>query len=368
MFFLKHRFLGLFFNFLCLFPLDKFKVCFVVDKDNSFDLSYKYIMDEFEVYGSGFRACFFVKDSFSLRGLFDLATSGYVFLDDNFFPLAFMNFRSEVKLVQLWHAPGVFKRFGYSVLDDEGSKGLLRVIGSKISLLTVTSENLSGFYSEAFQVPMERVKAFGFPRLDYYGLEGVSVDSVRESFVVKYPQVAGKKIVLYAPTFRENSSLNNVFDFFDVERFNRELGDEYVLLVRLHPKISRFVEDDSVFGDVLSSDGVIDVSGYSSEQDLLLLCDVLVTDYSSVMVEGVFIDKPVVFFAYDLDEYVESERGFYFDYMSMVPGPVVRDMDGLISVLGDFCLDFGRFEDFVDFEFDVIDSCSSKRIVDFLLE
>ena len=363
--FLRHKFLGLLFNFFCLFPLKRDRVVFVVDGGNSFGMPCERIMGEFRRHGSNFSFCFFLKDRFDLVGLFRLACSGFVFLDDNFFPLAFMNFREGVSVVQLWHAPGVFKRFGYSVLDDVERRSLLERMGDRISLLSVTSENLKGFYSEAFQVDEDRVEAFGFPRLDYYGDK--DVDSLKESFLLDFPQARGKKIVLYAPTFRENKVMNNVFDFLDVDLFNRVLGKEYVLCVRLHPKISSFIDDDKVLRSVLDSDKVIDLSAYPVEQDLVLLSDVLVTDYSSIMLEGVFIGKPVVFFAYDLEDYLEVERGFYFDYGDCVPGPIVRDTEGLIDNIKVLSEDRFRLDRCLSFEFDYRDSGASKRIVDFLL-
>ena len=363
--FFKHKILGLLFNFFSLFPLRENRVVFVVDEGNSFGLPCERIMGEFRRHGSNFTSCFFLKDKFDLVGLFKLATSGFVFLDDNFFPLAFMNFKDGVSVVQLWHAPGVFKRFGYTVLEDGERKSLLERMGSRISLLSVTSGNLKGFYSEAFQVDEDKVKAFGFPRLDYYGDKDLS--SLKESFIKDFPEARGKKIVLYAPTFREEARLNNVFNFLDVDLFNKVLGDEYVLVVRLHPKISSFVDDDRVLRSVLDSDKVIDLSDYPVEQDLVLLSDVIVTDYSSIMLEGVFIDKPVVFFAYDLEEYLEGERGFYFDYVDCVPGPIVSDTEGLIDNIKVLSEDRLRLDRFLSFEFDYRDSSASKRIVDFLL-
>lgn len=365
--FFKHRLLGLFFSFFKLFPLKRDRIVFVVDSFNSFNLSYDNIICEFKKHDSTFSYCFFLKDKLSFKGLFNLATSGFVFLDDNFFPLAFMNFKKDVRLVQLWHAPGAFKRFGYETLKDEESKKLLENIGSKISLLSVTSSNIQEFYSEAFQVSKDKIRAFGFPKLDYYTLDKLTDMCVKDDFVKRFPKAKGKKVVLYAPTFRENSDMNDVFKYLDVNRFNEVLGEDYVLAVRLHPKIDKFLKDFESVNKVLESDNVINLTGEAGEQDLLLACDVLVTDYSSIMIEAVFIDKPVVFFAYDLEDYTSCERGFYFDY-NLVPGPIVKDTESLIKHIQDEDYRRDKVESFLAFQFDNRDSNSSKRIVDFLLK
>ena len=134
--------------------------------------------------------------------------------------------------------------------------------------------------------------------------------------------------ILYAPTFRENEKFNNVFNYLDLTKFNERLSDEYVLLLRLHPKINKFYSSDiGVEGDY------IDCSDYKNEQELMLLADILITDYSSIMIEFGLLNKPIVFFAYDLDNYLEKERGFYFDYREKVPGNIVQDTDELIEVI-----------------------------------
>ena len=77
-----------------------------------------------------------------------------------------------------------------------------------------------------------------------------------------------------------------------------------------------------------------------------MLSDVLITDYSSVMVEYSILNKPIVLFAYDLDDYLSNERGFYFDYRENVPGRIAYDMDELIRVFKEKDFDLERLNDF----------------------
>jgi CDP-ribitol ribitolphosphotransferase len=318
-----------------------------------------YIKKEFEKRGN-FDFHFFYKDKLSFSAFKTLASSRFIFLNDNFFPLAFMNFSPKNIVVQLWHAPGAFKKFGGSV--DLKSRKVLKKAGEHTDYLIVSSRNIQEFYREAFQIPKTKIKPLGLPRADYY-FEDHDIEDLKSKFFEKYNFSSDKKIILYTPTFRDEEKYNNVFDFLDLEKFNESLGDEYVLALRLHPKIKKFYKDDiSAGGDY------IDCSDYPSEQELLLISDILITDYSSIMIEFALLNKPIVFFTYDYDSYLNNERGFYFDFKSTVPGPVVYDSNQLIDVIKNREFDESRISEFVKTQFDEIDGHASERVVDYLLK
>lgn len=334
------------------------RVSFIIDSGESFKGNLDYIKKEFERRGD-FEFHFFYKDKLSLPSFKKLAGSRYIFLNDNFFPMAFMNFKRENTIVQLWHAPGASKKFGGSV--DIESREILKKISQNTDFLIVTSKNIIGYYSEAFQMPKSKIKALGLPRMDYY-FEDHDLSKLKEEFCQKYHVSQDKKIVLYAPTFRDEEKYNNVFNYLDVNDFNEQLGDEYVLALRLHPKIRDFYKDD-----ISSAGEYVDVSGYESEQELMLISDILITDYSSIMIEYSILNRPTVFFTYDLDEYLANERGFYYDFKSTVPGPIVHTSQELIDAIKNDNFDKSKISEFVKTQFDEIDGHSSKRIVDYLL-
>ena len=356
--YLKHKVYGLIFKLFKRNNIEEKRVSFIIDSGESFKGNLDYIKKEFEKRGD-FEFHFFYKDKLSPDSFKKLSSSRYIFLNDNFFPLAFMEFKPENCIVQLWHAPGASKKFGGSV--DFESREILGKISQKTDYLIVTSKNIIGYYSEAFQMPEDKIKPLGLPRMDYY-FEDHDTDRLRQDFFKKYGVSSDKKIILYAPTFRDEERYNNVFDYLDLDKFNRELGSEYVLALRLHPKIKDFYKRD------ISSDGqYIDVSDFESEQELMLISDILITDYSSIMIEFSALNKPTVFFTYDLDYYRANERGFYYDFKTTVPGPIVHSSDGLIDVIKNDGFDKSRISEFVKTQFDEIDGHSSQRIVDYLL-
>ena len=99
----------------------------------------------------------------------------------------------------------------------------------------------------------------------------------------------------------------------------------------------------------------------------MLISDMMITDYSSIMIEYAILNRPILFFTYDLEDYLANERGFYYDFKTTVPGPIAYSSDELIGIIHDDDFDMSRISDFVKTQLDVIDGKSSKRIVDFLL-
>ena len=185
---------------------------------------------------------------------------------------------------------------------------------------------------------------------------------MKKNFSKKFNFPNDKKIILYAPTFREDEKYNDVFNYLDLNEFNNQLGEDYVLALRLHPKVKRFYSEE------ISSDSFyIDVSDFKNEQELLLISDMLITDYSSIMIEYAVLNKPIIFFAYDLDSYLKHERGFYYDFKTTVPGKIVYSSNELINIIKDDNFDNSKVSNFLSTQFDEIDGKSSERIVDFIL-
>jgi CDP-glycerol glycerophosphotransferase (TagB/SpsB family) len=158
----------------------------------------------------------------------------------------------------------------------------------------------------------------GYPRNDV--LVTGNADELRARLGIP----AGKTVVLYAPTWRDDRP--GKVDHLDVASFSRELGPDFVILIRGH---SRTMQP----GIDVRATGVVDVTGYPDISELFLVADALVTDYSSVMFDFTVTGKPLYFFAPDLDHYRDQLRGFYFDLLPVAPGPVLDDPAELIRYL-----------------------------------
>jgi CDP-glycerol glycerophosphotransferase len=172
----------------------------------------------------------------------------------------------------------------------------------------------------------------GYPRNDVFFRP--EADDVARRVRRQLGIAAGATVVLYAPTFRDDQPAgHNRFSFalpLDLERFARELGPDVVLLLRMHV----LVRGGSPVPESLAG-RVHDVSAYPEIQELYLASDVLVTDYSSVFFDYAALRRPMIFYAYDLEAYRDKLRGFYLDYSTDVPGPIVTTEDELYATLRD---------------------------------
>ena len=169
----------------------------------------------------------------------------------------------------------------------------------------------------------KKVLCTGYPRTDEL-FRITDEEKVRLKGKLGIPQ--NRKVILYAPTFRKAGT----FDMpLNLELLKKELSDEYVLLIRLH----HFVTE--AYKVPADGDFIFDAGKYDSITDLYKIADILITDYSSVMFDFALTGKPMVFFAYDLEEYVSQTRGVYFDITTEGPGPIVRNNEELIKALKD---------------------------------
>ena len=162
----------------------------------------------------------------------------------------------------------------------------------------------------------------GYPRTDTL-FENNNEEKIRQ-LKEKLNLPLDKKVILYTPTWR----IKNKFDMqLDIEKMRQKLSDDYILLIRIHYFSAK--------GYTIPADNkfVFDFNKYHTVEDLYLLCDILITDYSSVMFDYGVLKKPMMFFTYDIREYADNLRGMYFDIEKEAPGPLVYTSDELISAI-----------------------------------
>lgn len=171
----------------------------------------------------------------------------------------------------------------------------------------------------------------GYPRNDYL----INCNNTNQINKVKSENnlPKDKKIILYAPTWRDNQFYKKgsyKFDFhMDLERMKKELNDKYIIVLRLHYLVSENIDLSGY------ENFIYDFSRYSDIRDLYLISDVLITDYSSVFFDFANLKRPMLFFTYDLEQYRDTLRGFYFDIEKEAPGFIVRDTLQLIDKINE---------------------------------
>ena len=299
----------------------------------------------------------------ALRSGYHLATARLFIVDDYFFPMYVVAPRLGTRFVQVWHACGAFKKFGYSVLDKGFGADEEYVLSIKIhanyDLCLVSAARFAQFYAEAFGTSVGRFTAtLGIPRTDlFYDAERIARTAAQ--LRARYAIPEGRRVVLYAPTFRgERITVARNPTELDLAALQSVLGADHVVLLRSHPFVrARYASSPASRGFV------IDVSDHPDMNELMLVSDVLVTDYSSAMYEFALTGRPIVFFAPDHAAY-EAERGFYLDYSTDLPGPVFTSSPELAAFLRAGAFDLERVGRFAGDSFDVADGKATRRFVD----
>lgn len=279
--------------------------------------------------------------------------------------------RKNQQVVQLWHGCGAFKKWGYSTKDLEwgaDSESLREYpIHNTYTYVSVSDESVKRFYAEAFNCSKEIIKAHGVPRTDKY-FDKEYVSSARDRILEKYPEIGDRKIILYSPTFRGASKGKaNYTQMLDFIYLKKHLEKEYVILVKLHPFIRRGMNLSKQLEEIYSG-FVFDVSKTLPIDDAMCGSDMVVTDYSSLIFEYALLERPMIFFAYDLRQY-DRERSFYFDYEKFVPGDIVKDTEELYLAIRKNENNFDR-EKVKKFKSEFMSACDGKstdRITDKIL-
>ncbi|MCP8967869.1 CDP-glycerol glycerophosphotransferase family protein [Ectobacillus ponti] len=278
-----------------------------------------------------------------LRAAYHLATASQVIVDNYFGFLAGVRFKKGVQCVQTWHAAGAVKKFGMMTPSFYRRSGKaqkrFRRVYANFHQIVVGSDLQGEIYKEAFGVEEHQLLKTGIPRADLFFDEKRKQD-ILSRLLKENPKLRGKRVILYAPTFRDKE-LKEFRLQLDMERMYQALHEDYILVMKLHPAIRHLMEYDRRYETF-----VYDYSQHPDINDLLLLTDILVTDYSSIPVEFSLLGKPMIFFAYDLQRY-RKKRGIIGRYED-VPGPVVFHTEALIEAIRSNQFDYERIQRFAE--------------------
>lgn len=236
--------------------------------------------------------------------------------------------------VQCWHGTPL-KRLGYDLESSDNVMNSMAEIREKyrsdakkftyiISPSPFCTEKFASAWNLVKTGQMHKIIEEGYPRNDRL----INTTPAEREELRKSLGVEGKKVILYAPTWRDNQHTSGEGYTYktevDFDKLQRELGDEYVILFRAHYLVANSFDFAKYRGFVQ------DVSSYSDINELYIAADILITDYSSVFFDYANLRKPVIFYMYDLEEYANNLRGFYIS-LDELPGPIVRDEDALIK-------------------------------------
>ena len=240
--------------------------------------------------------------------------------------------RKETVFVETWHGTPL-KKLAFDLEDihavSQDHKKLFYSQSKEWDYLVSANRFSTDVFERAFCFPREKIIETGYPRNDilYSEHAGRIAEEVKRELGIP----KGKRVILYAPTWRDNQFYEKAKYKFtlvlDLERMRREFGNDSVLLLRTHYYIADRLELSGL------DDFVYNGSGYGDVSRLYLVSDICITDYSSVFFDFANLKRPLLFFSYDLEDYKEEIRGMYLDMEKELPGPVVQTNDELIDAL-----------------------------------
>ncbi|EOW9528945.1 CDP-glycerol glycerophosphotransferase family protein [Bacillus cytotoxicus] len=297
-----------------------------------------------------------------ILGVYHLATSQYIIIDNYFGSLSAVKFRKGAECIQIWHAAGAIKKFGllapsFKKRSKYAQNRFLKVYNN-FHKIVVGSDALAEVYINAFGLTPQNILRTGIPRTDLF-FNKDNQTHIINNLVCNNPELKKKKIILYAPTFRDKE-LEDFNLHLNIDAMYEALKNEYILIIKLHPAIRNKLLYKEIYANFL-----YDYSLYPNINDLFLITDILITDYSSIPFEFCLLNKPMIFFTYDLKTYAKK-RGIMEGVMSAAPGPVVYNSTEVIEAIQNYSFDVKKMKEFNEYWNQYSNGSSSKNLVNYL--
>ncbi len=291
-----------------------------------------------------------------VRGTYYLRTSSLFVVDNAYLPVHVAPHRQGTTVVQVWHGVGALKRFGADTAGGlaEPERTFLH---RHYDYVVSAGEASRRPYAAALRTPLERVLPLGAPRTDFFFDEG-AMATARERVLTAYPTLRGRRVVLYAPTFRGRGRAKRGAPGFDAAALRRALPADHVLAIKTHPNLDPAREATDGFDVVIAPAQEIN--------EVLAATDVLITDWSTSIYEWALLRRPLVLLVGDMEAY-ERDPGLYLDPRTDLIGEQVRDASdpvALAAAIQRAGVDEAAWASFVAARIDACDGGASKRFVE----
>jgi len=318
------------------------KIAFISRQSETPSTDFRYLINEIKTNYPQYQVvvlCKMIPSSFGgkikyagemFRQMKALATSKVVVLDGYCILASMLKHKKNLKIIQIWHALGAFKKFGKSVLDKEGGKSSKTASAFKMhnnySYIAASGDECVPFFAQAFGQPVSKFIPIGIPRMDYL-TDPQENERVRGNVLRKYPQLAnGRKNILYAPTFRDTQQDKDALANATEELVNKVNYSDFNLIVKHHVV-------DSNKEQIYTDSRMNKAEGENfTAMDFMCVADYVVTDYSSVIYEALLKDLPIYIYCFDSDKYID-ERGFYIDFWTDIPALYSKNAKGICDFI-----------------------------------
>lgn len=350
-----------------LFPIQKNKITLISRQSNEISIDFTMIAEQLRKKQPTLKLVFLCKTLekgmlahidyfFSMfQQMYHIATSKTVILDSYCIPICILKQKKKLIVIQIWHALGSLKKFGYSSLDKKDGRNSKIAKAMKMhrnyTYILTSSETSKPFFQEAFDAKEEQMKVMNLPRVDF-----LQSEKAKQRMLVKfyelYPEANNaKKNILYCPTQRklEEIPVRKMVEQIPLEKYN--------FIAKLHDGTETvFVKDKNVQKNC-----------YFTGMELLHVADYIITDYSAIVYEAAITKKPIYFYAYDYETYM-SDRGTYIDYQAEMPGPICEDFQDILTLMEQNFYDAKKNEEFCNKFVANLNENATEKLVNFILE
>lgn len=282
-----------------------------------------------------------------------IKNSQVVVVDTYCIPISMMKHPDNLEVIQMWHALSAIKKFGWQTVGKKDGTSpkiaKLMKMHQGYDHVICASDITADYFCEAFNIGKNKIVKLGLPRIDYIMRQDIEVVKTIHD---RYPVLNnGKKNILYAPTFHKGN-------FVDLQGLADAINlDEYNLIVKLHPI-------DSASTEHIIMEGVIYDNEFSS-YDMLRVADIVVSDYSSFVVEASLAEKPIYLYVYDRDNYDKS-TGFNVDYDKEAIGKYAFENAEELAATMRKDYDYAALKEFRDKYIDIDTKDCTKKLADYI--
>lgn len=325
-----------FYQTLTLFKkINEKKAVFVISRSKTLEGNLKFVHNELKKQLHDVEIHFVFtenKMNFNLfKELIVISNTKYLILDDYYLPIYLIKPNNCMKIIQLWHAAGAFKKFGYSTIGTrfgpDNSYLKLIPIHSNYTHVYVSSHKIIPYYAEAFNMSQDNIHPLGIPRTDFFYNSKLMKEAVNKIYE-NYPVLKKENgiNILIAPTYRAKGEYReSKFDLiFELKKILEYINKDVRIIYKAHPYES-VKELES-----LEKNAKILIANKFSINEWMVIADAFITDYSSSIFEFCLLKKPFAHFVPDLEEYSRN-RGFYQDIEKISDGAILKNSKELIE-------------------------------------
>ena len=366
---LGKAFLNFIYFFIKLFPT-KNQIVYTSMQSNNISLDFELLKNEISKQDNSIKQIFLCKKmksglkkksdyvvyvfsmiSYVFKAMYYLSTSKVCITESYCVPVSILKHKKNLKIIQIWHASGAVKKFGYQILDKEEGKSSevakLMCMHKNYDYAIAPSEVTRNTFSEAFNIEKEKIVKLGLPRLEYISNE--KYDKSNEIYN-SYPDLKEKKIILYVPTFRKdkNIDLGEIFNY----QYNKT---KYKIIIKLHPLDDTQIPSEYTFDNQYTT------------YDLIKIADYIITDYSILSIEASILNKPIFLYLYDMENYNQN-RGLNIDLYNELKTFTSKNFSDIMRKIENDDYNINEIEKYKNKYIEVNPKNTTAKLADFVLK